>query len=108
MEVHGGGKGCDAPTLEMEREARNNDQEVEREADCLSEEESSDLVQLFPFTRYVIKTPKKSCKKMTREEKQTHNKCHLKGKKKTATARLIQEQQADPGIQKWKKQENAK
>ena len=28
--------------------------------------------------------------------------------KKTATERLIQEQQADPRIQKWKKQENTK
>lgn len=44
---------------------------------------------------------------MTNEEKQTHNKCHLKEEKKTATEKLIQKQQANPEVQKWKKQENA-
>ena len=107
METHGGAKGCNAPTLEMEWEAHDKDREVKREAERLSKEELSDLAQLFPFTGDVIKTPGKSRKKMTREEKRTHNKCHLGGKKKTATERLIQEQQADLGIQKWKKQENA-
>ena len=100
VETYDGFKGCDAPTLEMKQEA-------ERETDSLSEEESSDLAQLFPFTGDMIETPGKSHKKMTCEEKRTHNKRHLKGKKKTATERIIQEQQANPGIQKWKKQENA-
>ena len=100
VETYDGVKGCDAPTLEMKREA-------EWEADRLSEEELSDLVQLFPFTGDVIETPGKSRKKMTGEEKRTHNERHLKGKKKKAIERLIQEQQADPVIQKWKKQENA-
>ena len=79
-----------------------------QEADCLSEEEeSSDLAQLFPFTGDVIKMPRKSYKKMTIEERRAHNRHHLKGKKKTATERLIQEQQADLEVQKWKKQGNA-
>ena len=95
VETFDGVKGCDAPTLEIKREA-------EREADRLSKEESSDLAQLFPFTGDVIETPGKSRKKMTREEKRTHNKRHLKGQKKTATERLIQEQQADLWIRKWK------
>ena len=72
----------------MEREAHYKDSR--READHLSEEwESSDLAQLFPFTRDVIKMPGKSHKKMTIEERQAHNKHNLKGKKKTATERLI-------------------
>ena len=65
----------------MEWEAHNNDQEVEREADCLSNEELSDLAQLFPYTGDVIKTLRKSRKKLTCEEKRTHNERHLKGKK---------------------------
>ena len=64
------------------------------------------MAQLFLFTGDVIKMPGKSCKKMTIEERQAHNKHHVKGKKKTATERLIQEQQADPEVQNWKKQEN--
>ena len=46
---------------------------------------------------------------MTPQENGSHNKQHLKGKKKIATERLIliQEQQAHLEVQKWKKQENA-
>ena len=45
---------------------------------------------------------------MTNEEKQTHNKRHLKEEKKTATEKLIQKQQADPEVQKWKKRMQSK
>ena len=68
VETHGGAKGCDAPTSEIEREANKNDREAEREVDRLSEEESSDFAQLFLVTGDVIKTHGKSYKKMTREE----------------------------------------
>ena len=63
----GGAKRCNAPTLEMEQEAHNNDREAEQKADFLSKEGSSDLAQLFPFTGDVIKTRRKTCKKMTLE-----------------------------------------
>ena len=60
VETYNKAMGCDAPTLETEWEAHDKDHEAEQEADRLSEEEegeSSDLAQLFPFTRNVIKTP---------------------------------------------------
>ena len=44
---------------------------------------------------------------MTRGEKRTHNDRYLRGTKETATGRLIEEQRADPEVQKWKEQEKA-
>ena len=56
MDTHGGAKGCDANTLEMEREVHNNNREAEREADCLSKEESSDLACEEKRTHYECQT----------------------------------------------------
>ena len=46
VETYGEGKRFDAPTLEMEWEAHDKDQETEREANCLSEEEEEQLGDL--------------------------------------------------------------
>ena len=92
VKTNGETKECDAPTIE-----------AEQGEDYLSEDEKepSDLAQLFPFTGDVIKTPGRSRKKMTRGEKRTHNDRYLRGKKETAAERLIEEQRADPEVQKW-------